>query len=237
MCLVNKEELILQNIPLVKHIASKYYTGKIGMDYEDLVSYGVMGLIDASNKFDANRGAKFSTYASLRIKSYIIDEIRRASPISRGDIAKMNEYNRAVEKLQNILFREPSEEEVAKELNLSLKEVNHIEGKIYLLSTTSLDTVIFEEDSDIRLMDTIKASDSLSPSNIIENEEKLEILSKAIDKLKERDRLILSLYYYEEMSLKEIGLTLGISESRVSQIHSRAIINLRNTINKLDYIA
>lgn len=235
MCLSNKEELVLENIPLVKHIASKYYTSKLGMEYEDLVSYGVMGLIDATNKYDSQRGAKFSTYASLRIKSCIIDEIRRCVPISRGDIAKVNQYNSSVEKLQNSLLREPTQEEISKDMDISIKETRKIESSINLLSTTSLDTVIFEGNSDISLKDTIQENENFSPSNIIEEEEKLKILTKAIDMLNERDKLVLSLYYYEELTLKEIGKVLEVSESRISQLHSRAIVNLRNTIEKLNY--
>lgn len=235
MCIANKEQLVLDNIYLVKHIASKYYTAKLGMDYEDLVSYGVMGLIDATNKYDENRGAKFSTYASLRIRSYIIDEIRRCSPISRGDIAKINAYNLAIENLQKSLLREPTEEEVSKQMGMSIKEIKKIEGSIHLLTTTSLDTVIFEGNNDISLADTIKEKDELSPSSIIEKEEKVDVLGKAIDMLKEKDKLVLSLYYYEELTLKEIGKVLEVSESRVSQLHSRAILNLRNMITKLNY--
>lgn len=235
MCIANKEQLVLDNIYLVKHIASKYYTVKLGMEYEDLVSYGVMGLIDATNKYDESRGAKFSTYASMRIKSYIIDEIRRCAPISRGDIAKVNAYNACVESLQRKLLREPTEQELSKCMGISLKDIKKIESSIHMLTTTSLDTVIFEGNNDISLVDTIKEKDELSPSSIVEEDEKMEILAKAIDMLKEKDRLVLSLYYYEELTLKEIGKILEVSESRVSQLHSRAIVNLRNLIAKLNY--
>ena len=231
----NKEQLILDNIYLVRNIASKYYTNKLGMDYEDLVSYGIMGLIDATKKFDISRGCKFSTYAVLKIRSFIIDEIRKASPISRNDISNISKYNCAVEELQKILLREPTDKEISEYMNMSLREIEKIENSIYIMTTTSLDTMIFEENKDICLIDTIKEDEKLSPSNIVESSEKLEILTKAIDSLKERDRIILSLYYYEEFTLKEIGKVLELSESRVSQLHSRAIVNLRNSINKLNY--
>lgn len=237
MNLHNKEQLIIDNMPLVKYLASKYYTNKLGMEYEDLVSYGTMGLIDATNKFDISKGVKFSTFASLKIKAYIIDEIRRVLPISRGDMSKIKIYNSAVESLQNTFLREPTDEEIAKQMGVSIKEVSKIETQIGLLSTTSLDSVIFEENDDVTLKDTISEKESLTPSSIIEEEEKLEVLAKAIDMLKEKDKLVLSLYYYEELTLKEIGNILGVSESRVSQLHSRAIVNLRNIMSKLDYIA
>ena len=230
----SQEEFIVNNMNIVKNIASKYYTDKIGLDYEDLVSYGVMGLIDARKKFDESRGVKFSTYASLKIKAAIIDEIRRHSPISRRDVSKVNEYNCAVESLQNKLLREPKADEIAKYLNIQSEEVNKIENTINLMSTTSLDTVIFQGNNEVSIIDTIKEDDSLSPESIIEEKEKLEILTKAIDMLKEKDKLVLALYYYEELTLMEIGYILVVSESRVSQLHSRAIVNLRNTIKKLN---
>lgn len=235
MIKVDKEQFILDNLNLVRYIASKYYTESIGLEYEDLVSYGTMGLIDAVNKYEDDRNCKFSTYASMKIRAFIIDEIRRQSPISRNDVSNINKYNCAVKELQNNLLREPTELEISKFLKVSIKEVKKIENNIHIMTTTSLDTVIFEGNNDISLIDTIKEDDKLSPAKIVEEEEKMEMLTKAIDMLKEKDKLILSLYYYEELTLKEIGRVLEISESRVCQLHSRAIVNLRNALNKLNY--
>lgn len=231
----DREKYILDNLKLVKYIASKYYTDNFGIDFDDLVSYGNMGLIDAANKYDEMRNCKFSTYASLKIRSYIIDEIRRNSPISRNSMANINKYNSAVKELQVSLLREPNEREISKYLKMSLDEVRKIESDIYSMTITSLDTVIFQGNNDISLIDTIKDTEEMSPTNIVEESEKIEILTKAIDMLKEKDKLVLSLYYYEELSLKEIGKVLEVSESRVCQIHSRAIVNLRNVIKKLNY--
>lgn len=230
-----QEKYILENMNLVRYIASKYYTESIGIEYEDLVSYGTMGLIDAADKYDEDRNCKFSTYASLKIKSYIIDEIRRHSPISRKDVSMINKYNSAIQDLQNNLLREPTETEISKYLNISIKEVKKIENSIHLMTTTSLDTVIFQGNNDISLKDTIKDDKTLLTLHVIEEEEKLDILSKAIDMLKEKDKLVLSLYYYEELNLREIGMILEVSESRVSQLHSRAIVNLRNIMKRLNY--
>lgn len=229
------ERYILENLNLVKYIASKYYTEHLGMDFDDLVSYGNMGLIDAANKYDESRNCKFSTYASLKIRSYIIDEIRKHSPISRSSVANVNRYNAAVKELQGSLMREPDEREIAKYLKLSLEDIRKIENDIYTMTVTSLDTVIFQGNNDISLVDTIKDDDGFSTVSIVEEEEKIEVLTKAIDRLKEKDKLVLSLYYYEELSLKEIGKILEVSESRVCQIHSRAIVNLRNEIKRLNY--
>lgn len=232
---MDREKCILDNINIVRYIASKYKNNNVGIDYEDLVSYGTMGLLEAFNTFDDTQNCKFSSYASLKIRAAIIDEIRRQSPISRTDFFKINEYNNAVFTLQNNLLREPTDSEVSKHLNISLNEVKKIENNICSMSTTSLDNIIFEGNSNINLIDTIKDDERQIPSNIIEEEEKIDILTKAIDSLKERDKLILSLYYYEELTLKEIGKVLEISESRVSQLHSRVIVNLRNAIKKMNY--
>lgn len=230
-----KEQCVLDNINLVRYIASKYYTESIGIEYEDLVSYGTMGLIDAANKYEDDRNCKFSTFASMKIKAFIIDEIRRRSPVSRNDVANINKYNYAVKELQNNLFREPTELEISKFLKVSTTEVKKIETNIHIMTTTSLDTVIFQGNNDITLIDTIKADESSLPDKKIVEDEKIDILAKAIEMLKEKDKLVLSLYYYEELTLKEIGKVLEVSESRVCQLHSRAIVNLRNAMNKLNY--
>ncbi|WP_024614875.1 FliA/WhiG family RNA polymerase sigma factor [Clostridium sp. Ade.TY] len=232
---MDKEKYILDNINLVRYIASKYKNNSIGIEYEDLVSCGTVGLLEAFNTFDDTKGCKFSSYASLKIRASIIDEIRRQSPISRNDIIKINNYNDAIFTLQNKLLREPTDIEVSSYLNINVDEVKKLENKIYKMSITSLDSIIFQENTDISLIDTIKDDEKKTPLNVIEKEEKIEILTKAIDSLKERYKLILSLYYYEELTLKEIGKILEISESRVSQLHSKAIINLRNAIKKMNY--
>ncbi|MDU4891655.1 MAG: FliA/WhiG family RNA polymerase sigma factor [Clostridium sp.] len=230
-----REQCVLDNINLVRYIASKYYTESIGIEYEDLVSYGTMGLIDAANKYEDDRNCKFSTFASMKIKAFIIDEIRRRSPVSRNDVANISKYNYAVKELQNNLFREPTELEISKFLKISTAEVQKIETNIHVMTTTSLDTVIFQGNNDITLIDTIKADEGSLPDKKVVDDEKVEILAKAIDMLKEKDKLVLSLYYYEELTLKEIGRVLEVSESRVCQLHSRAIVNLRNAMNKLNY--
>lgn len=231
-----QEELITNNMSLVRHIASKYYTNKIGMDYEDLVSYGVIGLIDATTKFDKNRGVKFSTFASIRISSYIIDEIRKHSPISRTYVSRIKQYNKCVETLQNTYYREPTIEEISESMEISIKEANKIKLKMINRNSVSLDGVMYEDESEVKLIDTIKEKEEQSPSYVIEKEELQEVMAKAIDNLKEKDKLILSLYYYEELTLKEIGLVLGVSESRVSQLNTKAISNLRAEMKKIKYL-
>ncbi|MER0280787.1 FliA/WhiG family RNA polymerase sigma factor [Clostridioides difficile] len=231
---MNREELIKENMPLVKSIARKFFIPGKGFEYQDLVNSGVIGLIDAINKFDVEKGAKFSSYSYIKIKSAILDEIRNQSPISKHNLTKVNKYNRVIEKLQAELLREPTSHEIAKELNISEKELNDIESNIDMLNIVSLNHVVFE-DTNETIQDVISYREEHTPANIIEEEEKLDILSKAINNLREKEKLILSLYYYEDLNLKEIGKVLGVSESRVSQLHRKSIRNLRNKIKELKY--
>ena len=149
---------------------------------------------------------------------------------------KLNKYNLAVERLQNKLFREPTNEEIAKEMNLSLSEVGEVENYINYISIVSLEDMIFSEDEDMTVMGIIEDKNSPSPEDVYENNEKVEVLGKAIEELNEKDRLVLNLYYYEGLTLKEIGSILKVSESRVCQLHSRAIRNLREKMKKLNYL-
>ncbi|WP_027624814.1 FliA/WhiG family RNA polymerase sigma factor [Clostridium lundense] len=231
-----KEQIVKKYIPLVKYIASRVIIGKTKyIEYEDLVSYGMIGLMDALNKFDEKKGMKFSTYASIRIKGSMIDELRKISPISKGAMDKLNRYNDAIERLQKKNFREPDIIEISKELNISLEEVSQIENYINYISVISLEDLIFSEEDDIPLIGTVVDEKSPSPEKSLEEKELLEFVAKALDNLKEKDKTVLSLYYYEKLTLKEIGKVLSVSESRVCQLHSRALIHLRNELKKLKY--
>ncbi|MEL5899030.1 FliA/WhiG family RNA polymerase sigma factor [Clostridium sporogenes] len=231
-----KEEIVKKYIPLVKYIASRVIIGKTKyIEYEDLVSYGMIGLMDALNKFDESKGLQFSTYASIRIKGSMIDELRRNSPISKGAMDKLNRYNEAIERLQKKLNKEPNLIQIADELNISLKEVSEIENYINYISVISLEDLIFSSEDEVPLIGTIKDEKSPSPEKHVEENEQLDYLAKAIELLNEKDRLVVTLYYYEELTLKEIGKILSVSESRVCQLHSRAIIHLKKAMAKLKY--
>lgn len=233
-----REQIIEEYMPLVKHIASRVSLGINNqiLEFDDLVSFGVIGLMDAISKFDEHKGNKFSTYASIRIKGAIIDEIRKNSPISKVAMTKLAKYNKKVEELQKKLLREPTDKEIAFEMGISIAEVNEIENYINYLSIVSLEEIIFQDDSDMTVISTIEDKNSPDPQESFEIKEKIEYLSKAIDLLNEKDRLVLNLYYYEKLTLKQIGSILDVSESRVSQLHSKAIMNLRKTLKNLKYI-
>ncbi|MFL0251616.1 FliA/WhiG family RNA polymerase sigma factor [Clostridium neuense] len=231
-----REEMIKKYIPLVKYIASRVIVGKSKyIDYEDLVGYGMIGLIDALNKFDEDKGMKFSTYASIRIKGAMIDELRKNSPISKGAMDKLNKYNFIVEKLQKELLREPTYFEIASGLGVKVKDVIEVESYINYISVMSLEDLIFSEDDDMPLIGTIEDKKSPSPEKSLEEKEEIEYLTKALDLINEKDKVVLSLYYYDGLTLKQIGNILGVSESRVCQLHTRAIMHLRKQLKVLKY--
>lgn len=231
-----REQIVKSNIPLVKYIASRVIIGKTKyVQYEDLISYGMLGLMDALGKFDDTKGMKFSSYASIRIKGAMIDELRKNSPISKGAMDKLNRYNEAIERLQKLLFREPSNYEIAKELGITIDEVADIENNINYISVVSLEDLIFSDEDEMPLSGTIKDDRSPSPEKVLEEKELVEYLALGLDNLKEKDKLVLTLYYYEGLTLKEIGSILTVSESRVCQLHSRALVNLRKALIKLKY--
>jgi RNA polymerase sigma factor for flagellar operon FliA len=232
----NKEEIVKKYIPLVKYIASRVIIGKSKyIEYEDLVSYGMVGLMDAFNKFDSSKGMKFSSYASIRIKGSMIDELRKNSPISKGAMDKLNKYNQVVEKLQKQFLREPTNNEIIENMEISMNEFCKIENYINYISVVSLESLIFSDDDDMPLIGAVEDNKSPSPEKSLEEKEEIEYLTKALDLLNEKDKTVLSLYYYEGFTLKEIGKVLLVSESRVCQLHTRAIMHLRKAMKKLKY--
>ncbi|KMT21718.1 FliA/WhiG family RNA polymerase sigma factor [Clostridium cylindrosporum] len=233
-----REDMIVKYIPYVKYIASRLICGKPpGVEQEDLVSFGIIGLIDAIEKFDVSKGLKFETYATLRIRGAIIDELRKISWISKSAFSKLSQLNQARENLENQLNREPNDKEIAEFMSITVEEVRNIQTYVNYVSTVSLDEVIFKlDDDDIQFKNMLEDEKSPQPQKILEENEQIDILKEAINMLNDKDKLVLNLYYYEKLTLKEIGKILEISESRVSQLHSRAIIRVRENMKKLKYI-
>lgn len=231
-----KEIIVQKYIPLVKYIASRVIIGKNKyIEYEDLISYGMVGLMDAINKFKVDKGMKFSTYASIRIKGAMLDQIRKSSPITKSASDKLNKYNKAVEDFEKKYSREPEACEIAKIMGIAVRDIVHIENYINYISMVSLENFIFSDNDEVSVKSTIEDISSPSPEKIIEEKEEIKYLSKALDMIKEKDKTVITLYYYEGLTLKQIGNVLNVSESRVCQLHSRAIMNLKKALSKLKY--
>jgi len=226
-----KDQLIMEYAPLVKYVAGRLniYLGQ-SVEYEDLVSYGVFGLIDAIEKFDLKKGVKFETYASLRIRGSIIDNIRKLDWVPRSLRQKNKEIEKTIMELETELGRTATDEELAQKMNISIEELHEIYKKTNLISLISLDEYI-EQNNDYNISSE-KSPATEQPESYIEKQELKRILKESIEKLPEREQKILFLYYFEELTLKEISSIMGVSESRISQLHTKAITRLKTKLGK-----
>ncbi len=226
-----RERLILQYSPLVKYVAGRVGVGlPPNIEQADLVSYGVFGLIDAIEKFDIERAIKFETYAISRIRGAIIDELRAIDWIPRSIRYKAREVERAYSSLEAELHRAPSEPEVAERLGISLPELHAIFSQVSYVNVVALDellTVGGEKGDKLSLVDTLEDPKALDPVSAFETEETKFILSRAINQLPEREKIVITLYYYEGLTLAQIGRVLGVTESRICQMHTKAVLQLR----------
>lgn len=227
----NQEDLIIKYLPLVKNVVSRIESRNHNFEKEDLINIGVIGLIDAIEKYDYRREVPFEAYARFRIRGEIIDELRKAGPVSRDRMDKLNEYYRAKEKLENKFKRSVDESEIIRELGIDRSQLSRIHETVHYISGISLESLILsDEDKETELIDLIEDGESLSPEENITEEEKSQKLIKAIDQLEEREQLLLNLYYVEELSMKEIAYILDISIPRVSQIHGKTLLKLRDLL-------
>ncbi len=219
-----KNELVLHYLYLVKNIVFRMLpTYENYSNYDDLTSCGVLGLMDAVEKFDINRAVKFEYYASMRIKGEIIDHIRRQDWAPYSFRKKIKAIGAAYNEMENSLSREPTDKEVADHLNMKEEELHKVIEKSYMFNVVHFEEMLSEN---FTLGDTIQDKGE-TPEEHVENEEVIRILGEMIDTLPEKERLVITLYYYEEMTLKEIAGVIGTSESRISQIHSKVIMKLR----------
>lgn len=226
--LSNQDDLIIKYLPLVKSVVSRIDSKSHEFDQDDLISIGVIGLMDALKKYDYRKKVPFEAYATFRIRGTVIDELRKAGPVSRDRIDKLNQYYEAKEKLEKELMRTPSESEICEELDIDERQLSRLHETVHYLSGVSLESVIFSsEGKNTELIDMIEDSQSVSPEEHFVNQEKREVLIRAIDNLDDRERTLLNFYYVEELSMKEIGYILDISIPRVSQIHGRILLKLR----------
>ncbi len=229
-----RERLILHYSPLVKYVAGRVGVGlPPNIEQADLVSYGIFGLIDAIQKFDLERAIKFETYAISRIKGAIIDELRSIDWIPRSVRYKAREVEKAYAALEARLRRTPTEAEVAAELGIALDDLHTIFSQVSFVNVVALDELLTaggEKGDKLSLVDTLEDTKAEDPVQAFESEETKHLLAKAINTLPEREKIVVTLYYYEGLTLAEIGQVLGVTESRICQMHTKAVLQLRGKL-------
>ena len=225
-----QENLIIKHLPLVKKLVSRIDAG-YNYDLDDMINIGVIGLMDAIKKYDKSKNVPFEAYASLRIRGAVLDELRRAGPVSRDRINKLNQYYATKEELEMKNQTSPSEEEICQEMGIDQEELSKIHETVHSLSNVSLESTIFTNDSsDMYLKDIIQDNSVESPEEVLLKNERKRLLKEAVEQLDEREQLILNLYYVEELTLREIAYILDISTPRVSQIHGKILIKLKDLL-------
>jgi RNA polymerase sigma factor for flagellar operon FliA len=226
-----REQLILHYSPLVKYVAGRVSVGlPANVEQADFVSSGVFGLIDAIEKFDPERAIKFETYAITRIRGAMIDELRALDWIPRSVRQKARAVERAYATLEAKLRRTPSEPEVAAEMGVGLEDLHAVFSALSLANVVALEDLLHaggESGDRLSLVDTLEDTGADNPVEVAEDRELRRLLARAVNTLPEREKTVVTLYYYEGLTLAEIGQVLGVTESRVSQIHTKSVLQLR----------
>lgn len=219
-----KDELIILYVPLVKNIAGRLYgTFHSQVEYDDIVGYGIIGLIDAVEKFDYKKNIKFETYAGIRIRGSVVDYLRTNDWIPRSLRAKYKKVEEVIERLRHEHESEITDGMIADELGMTLSEYHRYIGEITTYAVVSLEEKIDENSS----FDIVSEDEDVQPQTVLENKELKLRLTGALSNLPEKERIVLELYYYSELTYKEIAEILGVTESRISQIHTKAVAKLK----------
>ncbi len=230
-----RERLVVAYSPLVKYVSGRMASGlPAHVEESDLISYGLVGLINAIERFDLDREIKFETYAITRIKGAIIDELRTLDWVPRSVRTRAREIERANTKLEHRLHRAPTDEEMAGELGVSVDEFQEALLQISTSTVAALDELWTMSDASgdqISLLDTLQDPDAPDPAHLVDAAELKDRVADAIARLPEREKLVIALYYYENLTLREIGEVLGVTESRVSQMHTKAVLRLRSRLS------
>jgi RNA polymerase sigma factor for flagellar operon FliA len=231
-----REDFIKQYAPLVKYVAGKVAVGMpSNVEFDDLVGFGVFGLLDAIEKFEPEKNVKFKTYAVTRIRGAIFDELRSIDWVPRSVRQKTREVEEAIGALEAQLGRTATDQEIASSMGMDEEEYLKILIKISGTSILSLSDVWFtgDENDKVSIGDSIESPASLNPDVIVEKDEIRRVIIEAISELPDKEKKILVLYYYEDLTLKEIGQVLEVTESRVSQLHTKAILRLRSKLTNI----
>jgi RNA polymerase sigma factor FliA len=231
-----RDRFIEQYSPLVKYVAGKVAIGMPqNVEFDDLVGFGVFGLFDAIEKFDPEKHVKFKTYAVTRIRGAIYDELRSIDWVPRSVRQKAREVEDAIHRIEASLGRAASDKEIADELGMSVPDFQRTMLKVSGTSILSLNDVWYtgDENDSVAIVDGIESPQSMNPDIIIEKEEIRRVIVQAISELPEKEKKVLVLYYYEDLTLKEIGKVLDVTESRISQLHTKAIMRLRAKLTNM----
>lgn len=231
-----RNRLVKQYLPLVKYVAGKLAVGMPqNVEFDDLVSYGVIGLFDAIDKFDPDKHVKFKTYAVTRVRGSIFDQLRQLDWVPRSIRQKTRELEDAVRRLEAQLGRSATDQEIARELGVTEREFEKLVLKISGTTVLSLNDVWYPGDDNDRMSigDSIESPQNRNPDAIVEKQEIKRVIIEAINDLPDKEKKVLVLYYYEDLTLKEIGAVLGVTESRISQLHTKAIMRLRGRLTSV----
>ncbi len=228
-----KEDLIKSYLPLVKKVVHRL-SGRLpkDVDIKEMINSGIIGLVDALEKYDPKHETNFSTYAQFRIRGAILDSFRSQDWLPRSLRFKSHQVEAAYHRREQKLGRPATDEEVAEELNITVEDLQKLLGEVGSIVMLSFEELGFGHGEDRFQADEWLASKAHDPLHKLLSGEKVGLIARALDRLPEKERLVISLYFYEELNLKEIGEILGVTESRASQIRSRALIRLKNYLRK-----
>ena len=228
-----REQIIIEYAPLVKVVAGRLsmYLGK-NVEYDDLCSYGIFGLIDAIDKYELAKDVKFETYASFRIRGSILDQIRKMDWIPRTVRQKQKQIDEAIKNIEMRTGKTASDEEIAEELGLSGDELLDWQSQLKVTNVVSLNEYV--EQGAEPVMDAHRNSHFIQPEDMVSQQEMKQMLAETLEKLTEKEKQVVLMYYYEDMTLKEISKVLDVSESRVSQLHTKSIVKMRKHLG--DYL-
>lgn len=231
-----RNRLVKQYLPLVKYVAGKLAVGMPqNVEFDDLVSYGVIGLFDAIDKFDPDKHVKFKTYAVTRVRGAVFDQLRQLDWVPRSVRQRTRAIEEAVRRIESQNGRSASDKEIAAELGITSGEFDKLLVKISGTTVLSLNDVWYAGDENDRMSigDSIESPHSRNPDSIVEKQEIKRVIVEAINELPDKEKKVLVLYYYEDLTLREIGAVLGVTESRISQLHTKAIMRLRSRLTNV----
>lgn len=225
----DREQEILRYLPLVEKVVNGLDIKRRDYERSDLINMGVIGLMDALNRFDKSKKVPFEGYAYIRIKGAILDEVRKTSKVSRSRIQKLNDFYKVKEKLEKTLMRTPNDQEICAELEIGDKELAKIHETVHQLASVSLEDVLFtEEGHDVEVLDILEDKQAVQSEELLLEKERKALLAESIKRLGEREQQILQMIYVDELSLKEIAYVYDLSVPRISQIHGKTIVKLKS---------